>query len=152
MCIKRDTCNVLNLDFSSFDCIMLFFFIVCYPVKKFTNNLYKIFLIIRLIMPTNNKNEEILSIVIVILILCLMKLRPKPRRWWVRPLLLHRDALGFGATVFHHVIDDDPELFKSYIRLTPDQFNYILGLVHLKLRKRSRRQAILPRERLLITL
>ena len=103
-------------------------------------------------MPANSQTAEILSIIIVILMLCFIKSRRQTRRWWVRPLLTNRDTLGFGATIFHHVIDDDPELFYSFTRLTPDQFLYILGIVDSKLRKRSRRQALLPKERLLITL
>ena len=106
----------------------------------------------RITLPANSRTQEILNIIIVILMLCFIKSRRKIRRWWVRPFLRHRDTLGFGATVFHHIIDDDPELFKSFTRLSVDQFNYILGLVHLKLLKRSRRKALLEKERLLITL
>ena len=62
-------------------------------------------------------------------ILRLIKLRQRRRRrMWVRPVLAARDELG----EFSHLVSQlrsDPAAHQQYLRLTPAEFDYLLGLV-----------------------
>ncbi|KAF0295115.1 hypothetical protein FJT64_007247 [Amphibalanus amphitrite] len=87
-------------------------------------------------------------------ILRLIKLRQRRRRrMWVRPVLAARDELG----EFSHLVSQlrsDPAAHQQYLRLTPAEFDYLLGLVRDDIAKEvtNMRRPIPPDERLALTL
>ncbi|XP_043206335.1 putative nuclease HARBI1 [Amphibalanus amphitrite] len=87
-------------------------------------------------------------------ILRLIKLRQRRRRrMWVRPVLAARDELG----EFSHLVSQlrsDPAAHQQYLRLTPAEFDDLLGLVRDDIAKEvtNMRRPIPPDERLALTL
>ncbi|XP_034245538.1 protein ALP1-like [Thrips palmi] len=85
--------------------------------------------------------------------LVLSKSRPhNPRRWWVRPTLEHHDDMGPWCTIIPIMKEQDPEMFYSMFRMTPEAFDRLLVLIEPHVTKKAWRKVIPPGERLAITL
>lgn len=74
------------------------------------------------------------------------------RRWWVRPVNRRRIDQGFNLNLFRELSISDHEEFFGYTRMWPEQFEFLLNLVHPYLEKRSIRTPLSPRLRLSLTL
>lgn len=75
------------------------------------------------------------------------------REHWVHPVNAKREDCG----EFHNLYADlrqDPDMFRSYFRMSPESFSVILDHVSMDLRKQDTnfRKAISPEERLALTL
>ncbi|KAK3925910.1 Protein ALP1-like [Frankliniella fusca] len=85
--------------------------------------------------------------------LVLSKSRPcNPRKFWVRPFLKLHDKMGPWCSTIPIMKEQDPDMFYSMFRMTPDAFDELLALVETHLIKKSMRKAVPPGERLAITL
>ena len=78
----------------------------------------------------------------------------KKRRVWVWPYLQRKAQYGHYDTLMDELYDDNPELYRNYIRMDRQQFMDIVELISPIIeRKNTRwRPAIDPRARLAITL
>ncbi|XP_077275716.1 uncharacterized protein LOC143904723 [Temnothorax americanus] len=74
------------------------------------------------------------------------------RRWWVRPVNKRRFDQGFNLNLFRELRISDHEEFFGYTRMWPEQFEFLLSLVHPLLEKHSMRAPLSPRLRLSLTL
>lgn len=74
------------------------------------------------------------------------------RRWWVRPVNRQKINQGFNLNLFRELSISDHEEFFRYTRMWPEQFEFLLNLVHPYLEKRSIRKSLSPRLRLCLTL
>ncbi|KAK3933234.1 Protein ALP1-like [Frankliniella fusca] len=85
--------------------------------------------------------------------LVLSKSRPcNPSKFWVRPFLKLHDKMGPWCSTIPIMKEQDPDMFYSMFRMTPDAFDELLALVETHLIKKSMRKAVPPGERLAITL
>ncbi|XP_017466768.1 PREDICTED: uncharacterized protein LOC108359422 [Rhagoletis zephyria] len=82
---------------------------------------------------------------------CLKKINSR-RREWVRPLYLSRDIDGLFVTSFDEMYKNDPEQFKTTVRMTKEVFDLLFGLVKERLIKYSNRPSISAEMRLFLTL
>lgn len=78
--------------------------------------------------------------------------RSKRRRVWVNPI--NRDREKYGILPIYPRLVDDVEEFYVYTKMTPDIFDDLCAIVSPEIRKMDTnfREAIPPRERLLMTL
>lgn len=74
------------------------------------------------------------------------------RRWWIRPVNKRKLHQGFNLNLCRELSINDHEEFFAYTRMWPEQFEYLLNLVHPYLEKRSIRKPLSPRLRLSLTL
>lgn len=82
---------------------------------------------------------------------CLKKMNSR-RREWVRPLYSSRDIDGLFVTSFDEMYKNDPEQFKTTVRMTKEVFDLLFGLVKERLTKYSNRPSISAEMRLFLTL
>lgn len=75
-----------------------------------------------------------------------------PRRWRRRPAWAGRDVHGAWRTQIRQMLEDDPEVFFEYFRMTPEVFNELLARVAPLIQKRPQYMYIPPGERLALTL
>ena len=75
----------------------------------------------------------------------------RPRRWFVRPVFIHREQLGEFRLV-REMLNCDEELFFRSFRMTPSRFQELLSVVRHKIEHFSNRSSISPAERLAVTL
>lgn len=71
------------------------------------------------------------------------------KEWFKR-----RDKLGFGETLFHELREEDENCYKNFVRMTPEDFDYLLEKVTPFIQKcdTNYRKAISPTIRLCLTL
>lgn len=64
------------------------------------------------------------------------------------------NLLFWKAMVCMSVLRNDPDLYKNFVRMTPDDFDYLLNLTTPSIEKSNTnmRESICPGERLAITL
>ena len=80
--------------------------------------------------------------------------RRRNRTMWMRPWVQRRNTQG----VFHNLVQEleaeDPEMYRKYFRVSPEDFRIILGKVEPYIVKQDTRmrQAVTPAERLAVTL
>ncbi|KAI8115878.1 Protein ALP1-like [Lucilia cuprina] len=74
------------------------------------------------------------------------------RRWWVRPVNLTRDSIGFFKTCMEQIKVQDEEHFFKATRMEVSKYIMLLTLLKPKLQKFSRRNPIDPEQRLSITI
>lgn len=79
---------------------------------------------------------------------------PRARRWWVQPLFTVRDEYGGFNSLLEQYKLRHPDLYKATLRVDPQQFDHLLGLVKADIEKidTNMRSAISPSQRLSITL
>ena len=79
--------------------------------------------------------------------------RKQVRRFWVRDILKKREGFGTFHTLFEE-LKQDREYFFRFLRMTPERFDHLLGLVRTKIEKNDTnfRKAIKAEERLALTL
>ena len=79
--------------------------------------------------------------------------KKQARRYWVRDILRHREGFGTFHTLFEE-LTHDREYFFRFLRMTPERFDHLLGLVRPKIEKNNTnfRKAIKAEERLALTL
>ncbi|KAH9367166.1 hypothetical protein HPB48_014758 [Haemaphysalis longicornis] len=79
---------------------------------------------------------------------------PKKRRFWVRPYLRSREAAGHASRLLPELRAHDLEYFRDFIRMPPQAFDQLLGLVRSRISKQDTnfRDAISAHDRLAITL
>ncbi|KAF4529518.1 hypothetical protein B566_EDAN015176 [Ephemera danica] len=81
------------------------------------------------------------------------RLKPKARRFAVRPLFQSRKTQGEFVTLFQEIKDDDPELFFKYTRMSRSTYDRLLEIVGPKLDKKCRtNRKISAEQRLAFTL
>jgi hypothetical protein len=73
-------------------------------------------------------------------------------RWWRRPINNAFFQLGDFSRLFQELKNTDHEEFYHYVRMTPDQFDWLLEKVKPDLLKYSRRRPFPPELRLAVTL
>ncbi|XP_017475158.1 PREDICTED: uncharacterized protein LOC108365604 [Rhagoletis zephyria] len=100
--------------------------------------------------------SSFIEIILIVLIMyeareCLKKINSR-RREWVRPLYLSRDIDGLFVTSFDEMYKNDPEQFKTTVRMTKEVFDLLFGLVKERLIKYSNRPSISAEMRLFLTL
>ena len=79
--------------------------------------------------------------------------RRRKRRWWVRPGRQLREKIGEYHGLYFHLRENDPELFKTHFRISPNRFDHLLSLLEHHLRRNLHGRApVSPAERLAITL
>lgn len=90
---------------------------------------------------------------IVALLLLYRLIKRKPRQSWVHPLNMLRPSLGEHLKV-EIMYSKHPQKFVEYTRLTPEQFDEVLGLIEVDLNKNDTnyRLSIPPRHRLFVGL
>ena len=76
------------------------------------------------------------------------------RKYWVHPINERRDDLGLYATLVQELRADDTGHHSQYMRMTVENFDIILGLVELHLRRQDTvmRPAIEPGLKIAVTL
>ena len=75
------------------------------------------------------------------------------RKFWIRPLFAERMQTGAFYTLFSRMREVDREQFFKFIRMSPNRFDHLLGLIAPIITKDdSIRATIPPEERLAITL
>jgi hypothetical protein len=74
------------------------------------------------------------------------------RKHWVHPFF--RDNLSSGAYIVSKELNQDPELFKSFYRMSIESFSLLVDIIEPQVRKKDTnfRTAVSAEERLLITL
>lgn len=79
--------------------------------------------------------------------------RKRKRRYWVHSIFQARLEEGEFHTLFRRLQEDDRKFYKYY-RMTPEKFNQLLGLLHIRLSKQHSkfRRSISPQERLTVFL
>lgn len=78
----------------------------------------------------------------------------RPRRWWVRPWLLTRPAVGHYHQLLVELEREDAGAFKNFVRVNPQLFTAILERIEDQIRKKDTRfrKALEPGLKLAITL
>lgn len=78
----------------------------------------------------------------------------KKKRIWVKKWLHHRHAQGFCAKLLVQLRDEEPALYRNFVRMTSEQFDYLLGLVkpHIQKMDTIMRTSISASDRLVLTL
>lgn len=90
-------------------------------------------------------------------LLYLLYLRRKKRgitkRFWVHDILKARTIEGDFYTLFER-LQQDPEKFFNYFRMSEETFNYVLSHIRNRLQKKNThaRMCISPKEMLVLTL
>lgn len=82
-----------------------------------------------------------------------LKRKKKQRSFWIHPLFVD-NILHSPASVTTEQLTLNPEKFKEFYRMSQESFNLLLEMVGPRIEKQDThyREAIAPRERLLITL
>ena len=90
----------------------------------------------------------------IVIVATLNKKERQKRKWWVRPWISRRSALGAYSTLLQELQVEDPQQFKSFLRMTANDLEEILKLVGPRISKKdtNMRQAIPATERLAVTL
>ena len=110
-----------------------------------------------------NKYQQVLTscmlhtsaVSLLIIAKILKKKRKKLRRWWVKPHLYPqvRNQIGAYNIVCTYFLLNDYEEFKQFLRMSFDDFEYLLNLTRGRLQKNiNRRLPISPEIRLSLTL
>ena len=104
-------------------------------------------------MDGNQDNQEVAACLQRIRVLRQLQQQAQNPRLWVRPVLSARDELG-EFTLLVSQLRDDPSAHRKYMRLTPAEFDFLLGLVRQDITKQTTnmRRPIPPEERLALTL
>lgn len=78
----------------------------------------------------------------------------KAKRIWVKNWLRQRPVNGFCATLLLQLRDEEPALYRNFVRMTTEQFNYLLDLVkpHIQKADTIMRKSISSSDRLVLTL
>lgn len=106
-------------------------------------------------------NQKILNLVKIIKIMNIIFIMVKAvilvrkrlrRRWWVRPVNVNRNDLGFQQIGFAKLKANDKEHFFKATRMTVEKFNALLILLKERLQRFSRRKPIDEETRLGLTL
>lgn len=89
--------------------------------------------------------------------LALILLRRKKKRVrsiWAKKWLIRRDNIGVERTLFRELRMEDENCYKNFIRMAPDDFDYLVERITPLIKKRDTnwRQAISPAMRLCVTL
>lgn len=94
-----------------------------------------------------------------IAIACLLILRRRRRRrrqrkFWIRSWIERRQEQGAYANLVHELKNEDPNMYKRYFRMDPDNFQHILAMIRYKITKQetNMRKPVSPAERLAVTL
>lgn len=106
-------------------------------------------------MESIEEDEELIlltSIVWVQIIACYLLLKRPNRRWWMLPDKRERSCLGAYCTLFLKYKRTNHEEFFKMTRLTVEQFEELLNLLHPALTKASMREFLHPEFRLAFTL
>lgn len=101
-------------------------------------------------------NEIILPIIVLThlrnALLCMYLKKRNRRRWWVRHINRKRTQQGVYNNLFRELYFTDEEQFFEYTRMNIRQFDYLFSLVGPLLQKKSSREPLPPRLRLIVTL
>lgn len=83
-----------------------------------------------------------------------MKLNRNRRRVWRKEWVGRRDVEGFCEKLYIELRDEEPNLYHNFLRMTIDQFDYLLSLVTARIAKKDTvmRKSIPALNRLIITL
>lgn len=81
-----------------------------------------------------------------------LRRRTYSRRWWIRPINMQRERIGYYANLCTFMKQHDEEQFLKLTRMSILQFQELLALVAPKLAKIRTRETVCPEERLLITI
>lgn len=78
----------------------------------------------------------------------------RARRMWVREWIEKRSEVGFTATLYEELKTGDTEMYKNFVRMSLQDFEYLLELITPIIQKQNTvmRKAITPKERLILTL
>lgn len=78
----------------------------------------------------------------------------KRRQFWVREWIEKRSELGFVSTLYNELKEQNQEMYKNFIRMSVEDFDYLLELVTPLIQKKDTvmRKALTPLERLCVTL
>lgn len=78
----------------------------------------------------------------------------RKRSVWRKNWLGHRDEHGFCAKLLPELREEEPELFRNFVRMTTDQFDHLLRLVkpHIEKTDTNMRASISAEARLVLTL
>ena len=102
-----------------------------------------------------DREEEVLVKVLTAAAACVVEEEKerKKREVWVKPWLLRRERSSF-STIFRELGCEDENLFRNYLRITPEIFSYLLQLVTPYIEKQNTfmRDCISAGERLQATL
>ncbi|KAH7938891.1 hypothetical protein HPB52_002130 [Rhipicephalus sanguineus] len=76
--------------------------------------------------------------------------RRRQRRWWVRPALQQRAAMGHADVLLQHLRSRDIEYYRDYLRMSPSCFDTLLEMLGPRIKKSDTnyRKAILAEHRL----
>lgn len=100
-------------------------------------------------------NEEMVAAAAVIVILTQKQRRQKKkkRRFWSKNWLLKRKQFSHMSLI-HELRTEHHDDFKNYLRMSDDNFRYLLTLITPEISKQNTqmREAISPEERLVATL
>lgn len=85
---------------------------------------------------------------------CNNTVRSSRSRIWRKEWVALRDKEGFCAKLLLELRADEPQLYKNFLRMTADQFDYLLGLVTPFIQKSdtNMRKCIPASDRLVLTL
>lgn len=51
------------------------------------------------------------------------------RRWWIKPWVTRRENLGASSSILEEWAAEDPEAYRNHLRMSEDQFGYLLEKV-----------------------
>jgi len=100
---------------------------------------------------------KVATAAIVIVLYCddeTEKRRRKRRRHWVKPWLQRRDSHGFYSQLLSELRLEEVNIYKNYLRMTPDNFDEVLTLIKADVTKNDTimRESIPPEIQLAITI
>lgn len=72
----------------------------------------------------------------------------RERRMWVREWIDKRSEVGFAERLYEEIKAEDPEMYKNFVRLSAQDFEYLLEKVTPLIQKKDTvmRKAITPRD------
>lgn len=78
----------------------------------------------------------------------------KTRKCWTKQWIMRRPEEGFYAKLLVELRNEEPDLYKNFLRMDAQQFDHLLALVSPLIKKQDTvmRASISPGERLVLTL
>lgn len=82
------------------------------------------------------------------------KINRKTRKVWTKPWIARRERYGVEQNLLKELETDDPVFFRNFLRMTKEDFEYILEKVSPLIVKQdtNMRKAVTPKTRLAVTL
>jgi hypothetical protein len=79
-------------------------------------------------------------------------LQKQNRRFYSNPIIRKRKTLGVYATLFKELSNNDPEYFFEYLRMTPESFQKLVGLIQREIEPIGPNARIFAEQRTLIAI